>query len=882
MNVAAFVDQRKDEIEAFSSILFRKRTATGKKGTKRPRSVEARGGEASPARRRQWRVGPSPPPPSTSTAPIYRRPASPNTPLSTTVRLVKDTEKRKRRRASGNEDGVLSRLYSDYYDPTPAPAVPTTAAAASFSSLDKSRTARLAKAKVRQRHQRPLVPEAWRRFRKRRRQLLRRRRPTAVRRRHRRALDLRYGKGQPSCACCRGPAKGRGRRIGASRTQPLWLPSHRYTCKGFSFSHHIIRLRGPSALTAHVGHRYHPSPVVLATPLTANRKRHRCLQRWVSHLRDTQTGGRRRGANKKRGRGPDQHGTTPAAEQQALACKHHQQCASTLPPQTLLADQSHACVYEIGARDGASLLPSVHPPSSIDDAFRTWLTDALGVRLHEGQTVRGCYSASFSDARSSKATVEHNTVRALHGHAWSADGKRYDTSGVARVGVSVRLPHTVPVTAVYQPARNDRKATEPDRVWLIAEAPMHFPTRALQRCSVRLVSLWTPCASPVQSCFASVFEIWRAERRGGTDDDVPGSVTGATAAAKLALKVLTEAATQLRTVPKRKPQTTAAAGNQVKSGRPAAYRLVAYPTLAANPMALALGTGPAVLSISEHCVWSLLLVSDTKATPATATATARPRNNAPRRREHFWVARLFFNNLRRGLAAASRETTARQPRSYRAGCRTIGAEDRATLLHLLGRAVYTTDYRPHNPAESSTTSGSIRRWGTRDNAPCRLLVRPTALGSGGGPSAPKIKLPAQHATPGTVLLHILVESSSSRDDTGARFTARTVGLVTSPAFFSQPIGGVVAPVWALAPPPPGHVDWPAVVRSLSLLPGQSHCFLLAHQQVADELCTSASVSNGLLRAEKRQRCERRTFERLQRLMCDPLSCTVVEPLFMFS
>ncbi|KEG13980.1 hypothetical protein DQ04_00681040 [Trypanosoma grayi] len=235
MDIAELLNNRVEEVAAFSTLLFRKRPREDDENT-----------YLCPEGRRIV---------------CYRRPSSANVPLSDVVRLAKSRMRRTER---------FARL----------------------AVGEGSTSYRMPKVSTKNGKKRLLTYAQWCLLLKRRRRFALRRRPSACRRIRRRTIALRQGKMQrPLCCCGESPEAASNSWLESSsvgkRTAVLWLPSHLQLCRRFHYS--VVKRRVNGCSVAGDGSSSHLVTVRLAVPTRSQRKQHRVLQRWVARLSSSTT-----------------------------------------------------------------------------------------------------------------------------------------------------------------------------------------------------------------------------------------------------------------------------------------------------------------------------------------------------------------------------------------------------------------------------------------------------------------------------------------------------------------------------------------------------------------------------------------------------------------
>ncbi|KAG5469318.1 hypothetical protein LSCM1_02533 [Leishmania martiniquensis] len=561
---------------------------------------------------------------------------------------------------------------------------------------------------------------------------------------------------------------------------------------------------------------------------------------------------------------------------------------------TMLADLSHHCVYALAPRgkwpfSGAECCVSDWLK---DTAAATWSALTILIEVLRLRPDAEDVSAALSGVVFALSpTARHHRTRqapatAVHGHMWSA-GAACLSDAVLRAGdvsggsVSTLSRHTrvVPVVLVAS-LRPNTSVTALD-VLLFSEGPVHFTRRAMAQFNIQLVSLWNPCARSL--VHASVFEYWRCELSAPSSISEPEALSTfkrifqrcARVYRRLQLRPphprrdLRVRKGKLCKPPPRRNAPSSGAG--AAEARTAAHgcphrallpghqsqrlSLVAFPSLSSPFIRDQRGSEPADERSAPYA-WRLALLVRS---PASGRRTSRTRirgvaaESAPAsagakgaavtlsvrhvclksrqaRRAHFQLTRRFFGLLL--MAPPTAEATC-SGAAARGRCRALGFEDRATLLHLVGRPAYPMDYglsRPSaaaqqrqrqrsrpTPIKARVTRQSRKRsrtptdrtsavaapttaplpsysrimeyYGNVSNAVCRVFVRAAHTDR---------KLPALHSSTGTILLQC--RWRQQREDSASLAPCvERVGVVSSSAFFAQRFGCMVAPVWCCFP-----------------------------------------------------------------------------------
>lgn len=794
--------------------------------------------------------------------PVYRRPASGNIPVSRVIHTTKQKSKRARSRTASLRDPLDAFDAEKQFTAAPLAYAHvialevgplTQSSSTGRRSIASSATAALVDEKehltrlaLKRNHRRSLPYTAWRALQKRKRRMLVGKRPVAQRRRVTRQLALRYGRQPPACACSAGPLNS-----SSSSTPPLltdrkvsWLPSHERMTKRFrmrpqrrTLSDDLVHrpYHGGSTATSTTGaSKAHAAAttVYVAAPVRAYRKRHRCLQRWVGSLA-------------------------------ALRGSRQLRFSGTAPPVSLLTDRSHECIYRVYCSE-------VRADATTEEAaeqFQEWLG------LVQVESSRG-YLASAA-AEQGGPPPEIASVQVTHGHMRAA---------------SRQAPHIVPVALITQPQHTglgDRASPAVREALLVTAAPVSFTARAITACHIQLISSWSTCtAAPTPA--ASVFEWWCAvgEAVGSTAGDIP-IVAAATVSA---FHRVIRSGECRNASSSDGPPTSRKQGDSGGSARACVRSVIVFPSLSPSPM-VAL---PHAHRIS-HCVWSVLLLHTPR--PA-ATLTSHRASNSAVRRKHFACARLLFGTLvsagckiarqvpdRDAVERGTEEGGLRQPhavvpRGYRRGVKTVGLEDRRTLLHLLGKPCFPHDYgyvrrgaarvgtadSLERASVSARFAVTARAYGNLTNASERVVVR--AYHS-------THRLPRRFAAPGTILLRVMQLPNGALD------VAR-VGVVTSSPLFWHRLGCEAVQVWCCFPPPAGGLSWTKALAptvAVETPPQQVALFVLAAAE--DHLSTTAFSSPTKRQRKAEPPVSMGRGSQREHWLCDEERCLPVEPLTLY-
>lgn len=552
MDAAALFDARKDDVAAFTALLFRRSAAPvgaiglTKKidGTRFQHVAGKRNDKPNEVAHDVEASFPSPSPSlplysvttttAAASAPSYRRPASANVPVSRVVREAKARAARQRRRAGQDakkatprtaasssgasslhalgftEQEIRDRTYlwmsqrvdgaNDEHDDT----TENVARAASRASgvLTPQQQAQLRRLRIKRTHQHALPYSQWVLLLRRRRRLWQRRRPVARRRHLRRRLALQHGCALQPCACCsrkRSSKKQAKRRsaqkaaaahvkVRASHTSQ-WLPSHSRLVK--RFHHRLLALALPRSVT---------HATALHRSLSLKRRRAVLTARVSVPVEPT------RKAHRVLQRWAAELGAQQRRVQAGAAA------ASALPTAlstTLLAEVSHQCVYTITRSAASSSSAHSTAPLTLEDVAR--VTGLCGASASSSSSCSPAYV--FSSVLSApRQRTRQSTATVLHGHMWGATedrraaaSTRSGEAGRRRGRISTLARHTrvVPVALVACAAGEASNAS----FLLVSEAPVLIPRRASSVVRVQLISAWNPCCRC--PAFASVYEYWR-------------------------------------------------------------------------------------------------------------------------------------------------------------------------------------------------------------------------------------------------------------------------------------------------------------------------------------------------------------------------------------
>lgn len=771
MDVVKFLCERRDDIAAFTSLLFQSSSCSTENVDVQSPSKSAdvqcslsssikhsveKSGEAD-----RWLPTGTP---SRSCSPLYRRPSSSNVPVSWVVHAARDYATKQRRLASrsgssasigghgasvsGQSQRDLTYLWMQQQVESRAAKVGRSAVVDATSMKD-----RLRKLRIKRQHQRVLTPAQWVLLLKRRRRLWQRRRPIARRRHVQRQLALRYGRQLPQSCSCSCICSGMKKKNSESATQTLkidsarrkegrkskaatvaapavtqWLPSHARLGKRFLPARivlHVqrgvahtgsklqVRQEGVSLSTRNLVRQSQLTRVAsIAVASDCMRKHHRRLQRWATEL------------SRLHGH-PDPN--------QGKKKSHMRNAASRVPTEALLADLSHHCVYTVEPWFSHTAV-SAAPPSInlLQIASMLFLSPAPHCPTScnpSEKAVEPTWGLSFSSDRQRNGVVQSNEV--LHGFMWTAGG-RQEHEGYGNGNALV-----VPVILV------DLGSTPSlaFRYLLFSEAPVLLRRRSLESYRIQLISLWNTCSG--MTTFAATWEYWcpEASKPSTPNEEAPKSAAQRPAAAlptsfafHRCCQLLRRNATRLRRAGRRcaSPITTADAirSSEKRSTKrqTARLQLLLLPSLSTNIMQTQTANG----DIPQPYAWRMCLILSR--TNTSSHGTAKPPESP------FFAAgepASLSAHADKAVRPPMQPTTAHAPPScalrrlhYRCArlffghlitksrCCAIGVKDRSALLHLVGQPAYPLDYGESRPSFKRSSEGQ-----SATSTSCSLLAR---------------------------------------------------------------------------------------------------------------------------------------------------------------